>query len=262
MPRMRDHDVNDYAALREMDATDVGVLTAADQACLDELGQYMVSTEAWKRFAIWLLHKHFEPHDGEVFVERSIPWPPQTHTTPIPRAAFSASGLHATVLRFDTDVASGVGLIGMEFAEPADFGSADPISPADEAVLAELAQRLRSHGKIDRFGVRLIRNQLGLSEDQLLQETCDTAHRALHCEVTERGQVRSHKTIETTWQWKPVITKTGTAVTMQPQQECLVECVADEEIGHDVRHTGVEPQFVVRPRASRHRSGRWPRPTA
>ena len=67
MPRMRDHDVNDYAALRDMDATDVGVLTAADQACLDELGRYMVSTEAWKRFAIWLLHKHFEPHDGEVF---------------------------------------------------------------------------------------------------------------------------------------------------------------------------------------------------
>ena len=61
MLTMRDHDVEDYVALRDMDATDVGVLSEDDRACLDELGHYLVLTDAFERFAIWLLHKHFEP---------------------------------------------------------------------------------------------------------------------------------------------------------------------------------------------------------
>ena len=120
MLTIRDHDVQDYAGLADMDTTDVNVLSEDDRACLDELGQYLVATDAWQRFAIWLLHKHFEPAPGEVFVERAITSPPQTHTTPIERAAFSPTGLRATSMRFDTEVASGVGLVGMEFAGPAD----------------------------------------------------------------------------------------------------------------------------------------------
>ncbi len=209
MLTMRDHEVEDYAGLRHMDATDVGVLGEDDRDCLNELGQYLVSTEAWQRFAIWLLHKHFEPEAGEVFVERSIAWPPQTHTTPIPRAAFSQAGLKATATRFDTEVASRVGLIGMEFAGPADFGPVAPISDADQAVLAGLAARLQSHGKIDRFGVRLIRNQLGLSEHQVLSETCDARRRAMHCDVIERHNIPTHNTVETSWQWKPALVKNG-----------------------------------------------------
>ena len=61
MLTIRDHDVEDYVALRDMDATDVGTLSEDDRACLDELGDYLVSTDAFQRFAIWLLHKHFEP---------------------------------------------------------------------------------------------------------------------------------------------------------------------------------------------------------
>ena len=158
MLSMRDHDVDDYAALRDMDATDVGVLSDDDRACLKELGKYLFATEAWQRFSIWLLHKHFEPDLGEVFVERSIASPPQTHTTPMDRAAFPPTGLHASAVRFDAAVGSGVGLIGMEFAELADFGPVTPISSADEAVLSGVAELLRSRGKVDRFGVRVIRN--------------------------------------------------------------------------------------------------------
>ena len=72
MLTMRDHGVDDYTVLRDMDGTDVGVLGGDDRACLDELGQYLVATDAWQRFAVWLLHKHFEPARGEVFVERAI----------------------------------------------------------------------------------------------------------------------------------------------------------------------------------------------
>ena len=50
MLTMRDHGVEDYAALRDVDATDVGELGEDDRACLEELGQYLVSTDAWRRF--------------------------------------------------------------------------------------------------------------------------------------------------------------------------------------------------------------------
>ena len=39
MLTMRDHGVEDYEALRDMDATDVGELREDDRACLEELGQ-------------------------------------------------------------------------------------------------------------------------------------------------------------------------------------------------------------------------------
>jgi hypothetical protein len=35
-----------------MDATDVGVLSEDDRACLDELGVYLAGTQAWQRFAV------------------------------------------------------------------------------------------------------------------------------------------------------------------------------------------------------------------
>ncbi|MDT5176863.1 MAG: hypothetical protein QOJ95_1061, partial [Mycobacterium sp.] len=168
MLTMRDHDVDDYVALRDMDATDVGVLAEDDRACLAELGQYLVDAGADHRFAVWLLHKHFEPAVGEVFVERAITEPRRTETTLVPRAAHPGSALGATALRFDAAVDSGVGVIGMEFAEPEDFGCTSPVSEADATVLAGLAERLRAHGKTERFGVKLIRNPLDLLERELL----------------------------------------------------------------------------------------------
>jgi hypothetical protein len=213
MLTIRDHGVVDYAELADMDATDVGMLNEDDRDCLTELGQYLVDNDGWQRFAIWLLHKHFVPEPGEVFVERAITSPPQTHTTPIGRAAFSPTGLHATAVRFDTEVTSGVGLVGMEFAGPADFGPISPLGPDDEAVLAGLAERLRSRGKIDRFGVRLIRNQLGISDDQELMETCDKPRRSLHCAVIDTSERPAENSVETTWRIKPVAVENGPTTT-------------------------------------------------
>ena len=85
------------------------------------------STNTFRRFAIWLLHKHFEPIAGEVFVEPVFDGPRRTETAPAQRPKFSAHGLSATAIRFDGAVDSGVGVIGMEFAEPADFGSISPL---------------------------------------------------------------------------------------------------------------------------------------
>ena len=210
MLTVRDHNVEDYAALRDMDTTDVAVLDDADRACLDELGDYLVSTDAWRRFAIWLLHKHFEPGDGEVFMEMATTAPRGTLTTLVRHRL--AWGLEPASMRFDPDVKCGVGVIGMEFAHPADFGSTSPVTHEDETVLAGVAERLRAHGKTERFGVRLIRNPLGLGENEVLVETCDIANRTLQCSVSERDGVSPDNNVETTWQWKPTLSKSGPKV--------------------------------------------------
>src|SRR6516164_4818461 len=223
---LRGHNVEDYATLRDMDTTDVAVLDEADRACLDQLGHYLVSTDSWQRFAIWLLHKHFEPAAGEIFVESMTTAPRGTKTTPVERR--SARGLNATSMRFDPDVRSGVGVIGMEFADPADFGSTPSVSPDDEAVLEGIAQRLRAHGKTERFGVRLIRNPLGLLENEVLVETCDIAHRTLHCSVGERDGISGDNNVETTWQWKPSPGKTAPDV----QLYCMLLCGSNPDGTH------------------------------
>jgi hypothetical protein len=233
---LRDHNAGDYAALRDMDATDVAALDEADRACLDELGHYLVSTDAWQRFAIWLLHKHFEPAVGEVFMERAVTAPRGTQTTLVKRR--SAQDLKLTSMRFDTDVSCGVGVIGMEFADPADFGSTSSVSHDDEAALAGIAERLRAHDKTERFGVRLIRNPLGFGENEVLVETCDIAHRTLRCNVDERDRVRAGTTVETSWQWKPSLSTTGPRV----NQRCYSMCAGDGNGGHySLGHGGSPP---------------------
>jgi hypothetical protein len=234
MLTMRDPDVEDYVALRDMDATHVGMLSEDDRACLDELGQYLVSTDAFRRFAIWLLHKHFDPIAGEVFVERVLDGPRRTETAPVERSAFSTHGLSPTAVRFDDAIDSGVGVIGMEFAEPADFGAISPLSADDETALAGIADRLLAHGKTERFGVRLIRDPLGLADGEVLFETCDIAQRTLHCSVTERNGLPAHKIVETTWRWKPGLDEAGPTV----MQECCVVCVPDYDAGHLWMHGG------------------------
>jgi hypothetical protein len=180
------------------------VLRDDDRACLDEIGQFLVLHDAWHRFAIWLLHNYFDPAPGEVFVERVITSGREIQTTPLARSVIQAGGLMMTGMRFDDSVGPGVGVIGMEFAGSSQCGSR-PVIDDDEAVLIGIAERLRAHEKTDRFGVRLIRDPLGVTDRELLVESADTAHRTVHYKVAGRTDIRQGDTvIETTWQWKPV----------------------------------------------------------
>ena len=229
MLTMRDHGVEDYAALPHMDTTEVGELHEDDRACLEELGKYLVSTDAWQRFGIWLLHKHFEPEPGEVFVEYAKRSPRVTETAPVMRSEFDEEGLSTTAIRFDA-VGSGVEIVGMEFAQPDDFGDTEPLTDDDEDVLGGVCERLQAHGKIDRFGVRLIRNPLELSELEMLHETCDSSTRTLHNSVGERDAMLTDlSVIQTAWKWRVG----SDAVVMQ---DCTAGCVRVGE-GHDLAHT-------------------------
>jgi hypothetical protein len=208
MLRMRNHNVDDYAALPEISSTDVGVLSDDDRACLDEIGQFLVTHDAWQRFAIWLLHKHFDPAPGEVFVERVITSRRRIDTAPLASSAVGGRRLTMTALRFDDLERSGVNVIGMEFADPTEAGSPVPVVADDEAALVGMAERLRAHHKTGRFGVRLIHDPLGVSDRELLLETADPAARTVHFDIAGREAIqRGDIVVETTWQWKPVESK-------------------------------------------------------
>lgn len=234
MLNVRDHDVEDYTTLRHMDKTDVGVLSDDDRACIDQIGRYLVEAGAAERFALWLLHKHFEPNNGEVFIERALTAPRRTETTLVARAAYRPEALHATAFRFDTSVTSGVGVIGMEFAEADDLGSTPPLGADDESVLAGVAELLAAHGKTERFGIKLIRDPLDLLEQELLLETCDSSVRTLYCDVTTRDAIPAEEStiIETSWRYQ-VVDGHGESIVMK---ECVSLCVRDVVEGHGSDH--------------------------
>lgn len=234
MLNVRDHGVEDYTTLRDMDKTDVGVLSDDDRVCIDEIGRYLIEAGAAQRFALWLLHKHFDPRPGEVFIERSLTAPRRTETSLVARAAYGSEALHATAFRFDTSVSTGVGVIGMEFAEPDDFVSTPPLCADDEAVLAGLAERLAAHGKTERFGVKLIRDPLDLLEHELLLETSDSSLRTLYCDVSSRDAIRAEESriIETSWRYQEV-DGSGETIVMR---ECISLCVREVDGGHESNH--------------------------
>lgn len=235
MLNVRDHDVEDYTTLRDMDKTDVGVLSDDDRACLDEIGRFLVEAGAAERFALWLLHKHFEPSQGEVFIERSFTAPRRTETTLVARAAYGPEALHATAFRFDDSVSAeaGVGVIGMEFAESDELGSVRPLSADDEEVLAGVAERLAAHGKIERFGLKLIRDPLDMLEQEVLFETNDTSLRTLYCDVSDRDAIPTGSTItETSWRYR-VVDGEGESIVMK---ECVSICNRDVLEGHSADH--------------------------
>ena len=229
MLAMREHGVQDYAVLPDMDATDVGVLAADDRSCLEELGRYLAGADAWQRFGIWLLHKHFDPDQDELFLERTSTMPRWAQTSPELKSAFGETEVVTTSIRFDPSASSGVGLVGMEFATSPEFGDVSPFNHDDAAVLAGIAERLAFHGKLDRFGVRLIRNPLSLNDQELLNETCDRENRRLQYHVRDRDALLSDKTtIQTAWRWRVLDGDTEPLVMM----DCTLTCAQTAE-GHD-----------------------------
>ena len=229
MLAMRDHEVQDYSVLPDMDASDVGVLAADDRSCLDELGRYLAGAGAWERFGIWLLHKHFDPNKDELFVERTNAAHRRAQTAPEPKSALRETEVVTTTIRFDTATSSGVSLIGMEFTASPEFGDMSPLTDDDDAVLTGIAERLASHGKLDRFGVRLIRNPLSLSGQELLNETCDKTNRTLDYHVRDRDALLADETtIQTAWRWKVVDGEAEPAVMM----DCTLTCSQTSD-GHD-----------------------------
>jgi hypothetical protein len=219
MLQIHRHGVEDYEQLLHIDAGDLGTLSNDDRECLREVGNFLAATDAWMRFALWLLHKHFEPQTTELLFERVIVDEKRTETSPVCRSSLTKH-ISPVAIRFRDTSGPAPQVVGLEYADLHPWEPTARLDDQDEPVLAGIAHRLRAYEKLDRFGVRLIRNPLAMTPAELLLETCDSTTRTMHCHVASRTEVPTDvAAIETTWRWR-LVRGTSRPVVMQDCTAC------------------------------------------
>jgi hypothetical protein len=220
MLRVRCHEVEDYEQLLGIDAGGVGTMSESDRECLGEVGNFLASTDGWRRFALWMLHKHFEPQHAELFVERVIVDEKRTETSSVGRSTLGRQ-VSPVAICFRDGSGPAPQVVGLEYAELHPWEPTAALDDQDQPVLAGIAHRLREHGKLDRFGVRLIRNPLAMTPSEILLETCDSSTRTIHCHVASRSELPANlAAIETAWRWRVVGGASRPVVT----QDCSASC--------------------------------------
>jgi hypothetical protein len=195
MIQLRRHSSKDYAALPDIDASNVGRLTADDHTCLDEIGRCLVEGSAHARFGATLLHSHFPVQGTEILVEEAHPDAQLITLCPL---ADAPPGLVASSICFDGDM---FGLVGLEFTSEDTLAGVHPLGAQDRHVLARVREILCRHGKIARFGLRLLHDPLGLN-GRVLLETCDPASRVLTCQTTIEDDPSFAEAVPTLFQWE------------------------------------------------------------
>jgi hypothetical protein len=228
MLRIHRHGVEDYEQLSHIATGDLGILSVDDRECLREVGNFLAATDAWKRFALWLLHKHFEPQDTELFFERVIFDEKRTETSPVCRSRITK---HASpvAIRFRDDSGPAPRVVGLKYANLHPREPTAALDDRDEPVLAGIAHRLGAYEKLDRFGVRLIRSALAIMPSEIMFESCDSRTRTMHCHVASRTEVPADvATIETAWRWRLV--GANRPVVIQDCTACCSRAVEEHDL--------------------------------
>ena len=60
---------SDHNTLPHADDDGIGVLSASDRACLEQLGSVLAKRDKTGRFGVVLRHRHFDLEEGEIFAE-------------------------------------------------------------------------------------------------------------------------------------------------------------------------------------------------
>jgi hypothetical protein len=238
MINLRRHSAHDYSMLPDMDATDVGVLTDRDRHCLDELGEYLVRSNNYTRFGIGLLHSHFPVGDDEVLIERADRANRSVSLSPY--RAICDDELVPLSIRFDASAARDcIEIIGLEYAKREELADVS-LSNDETTTLDGIRRILQRHDAIDRFGVRLIHDQLDLGDGEVLLESCDLHRRQLSCAVTTIDDPQFVKSIETFWCWEPVDASGDSTAVQACERKCVRGCVSlphgHQTGGHDGSH--------------------------
>lgn len=91
---------------RLRDLRDVAPIDAEDIACMNELRQVLTRHDRLGRFALHLVHKHFDISADEMLVETSDPSTRELHLHVEPRANAALAGAIPPSWTLDTDRAS------------------------------------------------------------------------------------------------------------------------------------------------------------
>ncbi|MBR0726780.1 hypothetical protein [Bradyrhizobium manausense] len=199
--------------LPDIDTADVGIITADDQACLDEVGSCLLGAKVHSRFGLTLLHSHFPVYDDEMLLEEVNADERVITVRPV-RADLSS--VFATNVYYD-DAGQ---LVGLEFASYQTLAGVEPISDLDSNVLIGIVEILQRCAKTKRFGIRLLHDPLGLDGSVLL-ETSDLARRIL----SSRGETDNPallQSIPTVFRWEEVRAGSGDGLTID--QGCMQYC--------------------------------------
>lgn len=200
MIQLRRHNSHDYAALPDIDLTSAGRLSEDDYICLDEVGRRLVQEQANKRFGVTLLHSHFPVRDDEILVEKAHTDQQLVTLRPL---AEEYPGLVPTSVCFEKS-GEAFGLVGLEFTSEEALAGVRPLGAHDRDLLADVHEIVLRHEKIERFGIRLLHDPLGLGERVLL-ETCDPQGRVLTCRTTTEADPDFAEAIPTLFQWDAVL---------------------------------------------------------
>jgi hypothetical protein len=197
MIQLRPHNSLDYVGLPDIDQTSAGVLSAEDYSCLGEVGYCLVEEHANERFGATLLHSHFPVRDDEILVEEAHANSQLIMLRPVAR---TCHGLVATSVCFD-EASDPFRLIGLEFTSEDALATIRSFGEDDRDVLTHLREILYRHGKVGRFGVRLLNDPLELG-GRVLLETCDPVGRVLSCRTTSEDDPAFVEAIPTLFQWE------------------------------------------------------------
>ncbi|SRR5579871_1957425 len=207
------HSSRDYAVLPDIDTTDLGIITADDQACLDEVGICLLAAKAHSRFGLTLLHSHFPVHDDEMLLEEVNT--DERVITVRPVRVDHSSVFATNICHDDADQ-----LVGLEFASYQTLAGVAPIGDSDSNVLTGIVDILRRRAKTKRFGIRLLHDPLEL-DGNVLFETSDLARRILSSR-SETDSSALLQSIPTVFRWEEVRAGSGDGLTVD--QECMQYC--------------------------------------
>lgn len=76
-------------------------------------------------------------------------------------------------------------------------------SAKDDQLFRELAEVLKRHHALDRFGVTLLHKHFEIGHDEALLETTDVEAREQRLQVVKRDAMKSLGAIETSWKLGP-----------------------------------------------------------
>jgi hypothetical protein len=216
----RRHDSRDYDALPHIDSAGTADLSAEDQECLNAIGRELHERSGADRFGILLLHKHFDFANDETCVETVDPDRRCIVAQPVRNVL---DGLAVTRLLFEAEAAgtSQFRCVALEMASPEMLGEAAPMASEDAGTLEAIAGILARRDKLERFGVQLLHDPIGL-EDEILVETCDPIARTLVCSPVPQSEAERPGAINTVFRWKNRCAPDGFFASQQcvPWQKC------------------------------------------
>lgn len=131
-------------------------ISGKDRECLDELGALLVEHGRNLRFAISILHRHFEYSDEELCFATSSPDRQSVIVSPARRNDLEGQSITPISFRFVPGGEDGpLKLIGLEYAPLSDLGDIPPISEDDTACFEAIHRVLVRHDAVNIFGVVL-----------------------------------------------------------------------------------------------------------